>query len=141
MSQRERTLAIIKPDAVAAGHAGEIIAMIEAAGFRILGLRMTRLSLLQAEGFYDVHRARDFFADLVAFMTQGAVIVLALERENGIHAWRDLMGNTNPGKAAEGTVRRRFGASIQCNAVHGSDGEDTARNEVAFFFGADDLPG
>jgi len=137
----ERTLAIIKPDAVAAGRAGAILSMIEAAGFRILGMRMMRLSRTQAEGFYAVHREKPFFASLVEFMTEGPVVVMALERENAILAWRDLMGATNPAAAAEGTIRKKFGTAIDRNAVHGSDALETAAFELNFFFaGADLLP-
>ncbi len=135
----ERTLAIVKPDAVAAGQTGEIVAAIGKAGFRILGLRMTRLSQLQAEAFYAVHRERPFYASLVKFMTEGPVVVIALERENAIQAWRDLMGATNPANAAEGTIRKRFAASIERNCVHGSDAPDTAAVEVPFFFSASEL--
>lgn len=139
MSQLERTLGIIKPDSVAGSHTGEILAMIEAAGFRILGMRMTRLSKLQAEGFYAVHREKPFFASLVEFMTEGPVVVLALERENAIKAWRDLMGATNPAKADEGTIRKKFGTAIDRNAAHGSDAPETAAYEVAFFFSGSEL--
>jgi len=139
MSQLERTLGIIKPDSVAGGHTGEILAMIEAAGFRILGMRMTRLSKLQAEGFYAVHREKPFFASLVEFMTEGPVVVLALERENAIKAWRDLMGATNPAKADEGTIRKKFGTAIDRNAAHGSDAPETAAYELAFFFSGSEL--
>jgi len=139
MSPMERTLAIIKPDAVAAGQAGAILSMIEAAGFRILGMRMMRLSRAQAEGFYAVHRQKPFFASLVEFMTEGPVVVMALERENAILAWRDLMGATNPAAAAEGTVRKKFGTAIDRNAVHGSDAPETASFELNFFFAGADL--
>ena len=130
----EQTFAIIKPDAVAAGHAGQILAMIEKAGFRIRGLKMTRLSKQQAEGFYDVHRERPFFSGLVMFMTEGPVVVLVLEREHAIKQWRELMGATNPGKAAEGTIRKSFAHNIERNAVHGSDAPETAAIEIPFFF-------
>jgi nucleoside-diphosphate kinase len=130
----EQTFAIIKPDAVAAGHAGQILAMIEKAGFRIRGLKMTRLSKQQAEGFYDVHRERPFFSGLVAFMTEGPVVVLVLEREHAIKQWRELMGATNPEKAEEGTIRKKFARNIERNAVHGSDAPETAAIEIPFFF-------
>jgi len=136
MSQLERTLAIIKPDAVAAGQAGQIIAAIEQAGLRILGMRMTRLSLTQAEGFYAVHRERPFFPSLVKFMTEGPVVVMALEGDNAVQRWRDLMGATNPANAAEGTIRKRFAQSIERNCAHGSDAPATAAVEVPFFFAA-----
>ncbi len=135
----EQTFAIIKPDAVAAGHAGQILAMIEKAGFRIRGLKMTRLSKQQAEGFYDIHRERPFFSGLVAFMMEGPVVVLALEREDAIKHWRELMGATNPEKAAEGTVRKKFAKNIERNAVHGSDAPETAAVEIPFFFSMAEL--
>jgi len=135
----ERTFAIIKPDAVAAGHAGEILAIIEKAGFRILALRMTRLTEQQAKGFYAVHSEKAFFAGLVKFMTEGPIIVVALEREDAIRKWRETMGATNPANAAEGTIRQRFGASIERNCVHGSDAPETAETELRFFFSTADL--
>ncbi len=130
----ERTLGIIKPDAVAAGHAGEILTTIEREGFRILAMRMVRLTPAQAEGFYAVHRGKPFFQGLVKFMTEGPVIVIALERDDAIRKWREVMGATNPANAAEGTIRKRFGASIERNAVHGSDAPDTAQFELGFMF-------
>ena len=130
----ERTFSIIKPDAVAAGNAGKILTMIEEAGFRILGLRMTRLTREQAEGFYAVHRERPFFPSLVKFMTEGRIIVMALERENAIARLREVMGATNPANAAEGTVRKKFAQSIERNAIHGSDAPETAAVELAYFF-------
>jgi nucleoside-diphosphate kinase len=135
----ERTLSIIKPDAVAAGHAGEILSMIEKAGFRILALRMTRLTEAQARGFYAVHRAKPFFGGLVKFMTEGPVIVMALEREQAIAKLREVMGATNPANAAEGTVRKRFATDIERNCIHGSDAPETAATELAFFFSAGEL--
>ena len=135
----EQTFAILKPDAVASGHAGQILAMIEKAGFRIRGMRMTRLSKQQAEGFYDIHRERPFFTGLVAFMTEGPVVVLALEREEAIKHWRELMGATNPEKAAEGTVRKKFAHNIERNAVHGSDAPETAAVEIPYFFSMAEL--
>ena len=135
----ERTFSIIKPDAIAAGHAGEILAIIEQAGFRILGLRMTRLTERQAQGFYAVHRERPFYSGLVKFMTEGPVIVMALEREDAIRKLREVMGATNPANAAEGTIRKRFASSIERNCVHGSDAPETASTELGFFFGAADL--
>jgi len=135
----ERTFAIIKPDAVAAGHAGEILAIIEKAGFRILALRMTRLTEQQAKGFYAVHSEKPFFAGLVKFMTEGPIMVVALEREDAIRKWRETMGATNPANAAEGTIRQRFGASIERNCVHGSDAPETAETELRFFFSTADL--
>ena len=135
----ERTFAIIKPDAVASGKAGAILAKIEENGFKVRGLKMTRLSQLQAEGFYEVHKARPFFASLVTFMTEGPVIVLALERENAIAKWRELMGATNPANAAPGTIRKDFAESIERNAVHGSDAPETAAIEIPYFFAASEL--
>lgn len=139
MSQAQSTFSIIKPDAVAAGHAGEILSVLEQAGFRIRGLRMLHLTKPQAEGFYAVHRGKPFFADLVEFMTQGPVIVMALERENAIARLREVMGATNPAQAAEGTIRKRFATSIQCNAIHGSDAPETADFELRYFFRSLDL--
>jgi nucleoside-diphosphate kinase len=135
----ERTFAIIKPDAVAAGHAGEILAIIEKAGFRILALRMTRLSEQQAKGFYAVHCEKPFFAGLVKFMTEGPIVVMALEREDAIRKWRETMGATNPADAAEGTIRKRFATSIERNCVHGSDAPETADTELRFFFSTANL--
>ena len=135
----EQTFAIIKPDAVASGHTGQILSMIEHAGFRIRGMKMVRLSKQQAEGFYEVHTERPFFAGLVAFMTEGPVVVLALEREDAIKHWRDLMGATNPEKAAEGTIRKKFAKNIERNAVHGSDALETAGIEIPFFFSIAEL--
>lgn len=130
----ERTLAIIKPDAMAARRAGAILSMIEQAGFRLLAMRLLRLTRAQAEGFYAVHREKPFFDSLCRFMTEGPVVVMALEAEDAIRKWRDLMGPTNPAQAPEGTVRRLYGTNIERNAVHGSDGPDTARFEVGYFF-------
>ena len=135
----QRTFAIIKPDAVAKGYTGEIIAMIEKAGFKILGLKRIRLSNAQAQGFYAVHKERPFFQGLVAFMTEGPVVVLALEKENAIADWRALMGATNPANAADGTIRKQFAESIECNAVHGSDAPETAAVEIPFFFSTAEL--
>jgi nucleoside-diphosphate kinase len=130
----QHTLSIIKPDAVAQGNAGEILAMIEKAGFRIRALRMLQLSSKQAGGFYAVHREKGFFPSLVKFMTEGPVIVMALEREDAIAKLRELMGTTNPVNAAEGTIRKRFAASIERNAIHGSDAPETADFELRYFF-------
>jgi nucleoside-diphosphate kinase len=135
----ERTFAIIKPDAVAAGQTGEIIAVIQKAGFRILGMKMRRLSQLEAENFYAVHRERSFYASLVSFMTEGPVVVMALEAPDAIKKWRDTMGATNPANAAEGTIRKRFATSIERNCVHGSDAPETAAVEIPFFFSAAEL--
>jgi nucleoside-diphosphate kinase len=135
----EQTFAIIKPDAVAAGHAGAIIAMIQKAGFRIAGLKMRRLSQLEAEGFYAVHRERPFYSSLVKFMTEGPVVLMVLEAPDGIRKWRDVMGATNPANAAEGTIRKQFAQSIERNCVHGSDAPETAAVEIPFFFSASEL--
>ena len=130
----ERTLSIIKPDAVAANHIGEIYARFEAAGIRIVAAKMMHLSELQAMGFYAVHKSRPFFKDLVKFMTSGPVMVQVLEGENVIAHNRELMGATNPQEAADGTIRKDFASSIDQNAVHGSDAPETAQTEIAFFF-------
>jgi nucleoside-diphosphate kinase len=135
----QRTFSIIKPDAVAAGQAGEILAMILKAGFKVLGLRMMRLTEAQARGFYAVHREKPFFSGLVKFMTEGPIIVMALERENAILGLRDVMGSTNPANAAEGTIRKRFAANIERNCIHGSDAPETAETELRFFFSTADL--
>ena len=135
----ERTFAIIKPDAVAARQAGEILAIVEKAGFRILALRMTRLTEQQAQGFYAVHAEKPFFAGLVKFMTEGPIVVMALERDDAIRKWRETMGATNPANAAEGTLRKRFATSIERNCVHGSDAPETAETELRFFFSTADL--
>jgi len=135
----ERTFAIIKPDAVAAGNTGAILALIEKNGFKILGLKRIRLSQAQAENFYGVHRERGFFGSLVTFMTEGPVVVLALEREGAVGKWRELMGATNPANAAEGTIRKLFAQSIERNAAHGSDAPETAAVEIPFFFSTSEL--
>jgi len=135
----ERTFAIIKPDAVAAGQTGEILTIIQRAGFRVVGMKMRRLSQIEAEGFYAVHRERPFFASLVKFMTEGPVVVMVLERDNAIKHWRDVMGATNPDKAAEGTIRKTFAKNIERNVVHGSDAPETAAVEIPFFFSMAEL--
>jgi nucleoside-diphosphate kinase len=135
----ERTFSIIKPDAVAAGNAGEILALIQKAGFKVLALRMTRISDAQARGFYAVHKERPFFQSLVKFMTEGPVMVMALERENAIAGLREVMGATNPANAAEGTIRKRFASSIERNSIHGSDAPETAETELRFFFSTADF--
>ena len=139
MSQLERTLAIVKPDAVSRQIAGEILSLIERNEFRIRGMKMLRLSRVAAEGFYAVHRGKPFFAGLIDFMTEGPVIVLALEREDAIAKWREVMGATNPANAAEGTIRKRFATSIERNCAHGSDAPETAAVEIPFFFSASEL--
>ena len=135
----ERTLAIIKPDAVAAGNSGHIIARLEGEGFAILAMKKMSLTEAQARSFYAVHRERPFFGDLVAFMTSGPVVPLVLEREDAISALRAVMGATNSLEAAEGTIRQLYGTDIEKNAIHGSDGPDTAAAERVFFFSGLDL--
>jgi len=130
----ERTLSIIKPDAVKKNVIGQIIARFEEAGLMVVAARMKHLSRREAEGFYAVHRERPFFRDLVDFMISGPVLVQVLEGDNAITKNRDLMGATDPKKAARGTIRADFAASIDANAVHGSDGPETARTEIAYFF-------
>lgn len=130
----ERTLAIVKPDAVEKGFIGEIIKRYETNGLGIVGMKMLRLTREEAEGFYYVHRERPFFKSLVDFMYSGPVVVLALEGDGAIKKNRDLMGATDPGKAEPGTIRHLFGASIERNAVHGSDSKDSAAFEIAYFF-------
>ncbi len=139
MSQVERTFSMIKPDAVAAGQAGRILAVLEEAGFRIAGMRMVRMTQAQAEGFYAVHRERPFFPSLIRFITEGPVILLALEREDAIRKLREVMGATNPANAAEGTIRKQFAASIERNCIHGSDAPQTAAVELAYWFRTVDL--
>ena len=130
----QRTLTIIKPDAVAKGVAGQIIARFEQAGLRVLAAKLVHLTAAQAGGFYIVHRERPFYASLCAFMTQGPCLPMVLEGDDAIARLRELMGATDPAKAAAGTIRKDFASSIEANAVHGSDGPDTARKEIAFFF-------
>jgi nucleoside-diphosphate kinase len=130
----ERTLSIIKPDATRRNITGEIVARFEKAGLRVVGQRRTRLSRAQAEAFYAVHRERPFFNSLVAFMTSGPVVVQVLEGENAIARNREVMGATDPAKAAPGTIRKDFAESIEANSVHGSDAPETAANEIRFFF-------
>ncbi len=132
----QRTFGIVKPDAFAAGHSGKIIDEILNNGFKIVGMKVMRLTKSQAEGFYYVHKERPFFNDLVAFMTEGPVVAMVLERENAIAEWRKLMGTTNPEQADEGTLRKRFGSGIERNATHGSDAVETAAFEVSYFFNA-----
>ena len=137
----EQTLAIIKPDAVAARYAGRIIQRIEEAGFQIRAMRLLRLSQTEAEGFYAVHRQRPFFKSLTSFMASGPVVVLALEAEDAIKKWRALMGATDPAKADGGTLRKELGASIENNATHGSDAPETAAFELGYFFPGMELAG
>jgi nucleoside-diphosphate kinase len=135
----ERTLAIIKPDAVGRGLAGKIIQRIEEAGFQIRAMRLVRLTKAQAEGFYAVHRERPFFKSLTEFMSSGPAVVMALDAPDAIRKWRTLMGATDPSKADAGTLRKEFGASIERNATHGSDAQETAAFEVGYFFAGVDL--
>ncbi len=135
----ETTLAILKPDAVAAGHAGKILAHLEAQGFTLRGLRVVHLTRSQAEEFYAVHRERPFYGSLVTFMTEGPVVPVALEREQAVPALRETMGATDVAKAADGTIRKLYGTSIERNAIHGSDSPENAAKELAFFFSSADL--
>ncbi len=135
----ERTLAIIKPDAVSRSLAGPILARIDKAGFRIASIKSLRLTLVEAEGFYAVHRGKGFFAELTEFMSSGKIIALVLEAENAIMRWRETMGATDPAKAAPGTIRKDFGTSIQNNCTHGSDAPETAAFEIAYFFAGSEL--
>lgn len=139
MKTLQRTFAIIKPDAVEKNAIGDIVTMIQARGFRILGMRMLHITKSQAEGFYAVHAGKPFFESLTNFMSRGPIVVMALEKENAIADWRELMGPTNPANATEGTVRKKWGANIENNAVHGSDAEDTARFELSYFFAGYEL--
>jgi nucleoside-diphosphate kinase len=135
----ERTLAIIKPDAVGRGLAGKILQRIEESGFQIRAMRLVRLSKAEAEGFYAVHRERPFFKSLTEFMSSGPAVVLALDSPDAIRKWRTLMGATDPAKADGGTIRKEFGASIERNATHGSDAPETAAFEIGYFFAGIDL--
>jgi nucleoside-diphosphate kinase len=135
----ERTLSIIKPDAVAKSVIGEIYSRFEKAGLKIIAAKMLHLSQEQAQGFYAVHKERPFFKDLVEFMTSGPVMIQVLEGENAIAKHREVMGATNPKEAAPGTIRADFASTIDENAVHGSDGPETAKNEVAYFFNDNEL--
>ena len=130
----ERTFAIIKPDAVAAGHTGSIVHQIEDADFALRGMRLVHLTKTDAEGFYAVHRERPFFDSLTTFMSSGPAVVLALEADEAITKWRTLMGATDPAKAEDGTLRKQFGTSIERNATHGSDAPETAAFELGYFF-------
>jgi nucleoside-diphosphate kinase len=135
----ERTLTILKPDAVAARHAGDILAHLEKEGFRLIGVKKLRLSADQARAFYEVHRERPFYGSLVTFMTEGPVIVAALERSEAVTHLRKTMGATDSRKADAGTVRQRFGTDIERNAIHGSDSAENAAREIAFFFSEAEL--
>ncbi len=135
----ERTFSIVKPDAVKANKIGEVVALLEAGGLRIVAQKMVRLQTEQAQAFYAVHRERPFFNDLVKFMTEGPVVVQVLEGENAVARNREIMGATDSRKAAEGTIRAKVGTDIERNAVHGSDAAETARQEIAFFFSGAEL--
>ena len=139
MKTIQRTLAIIKPDAVARGAMGDIVSTIEQRGFSVLSAKMLHITRKQAEGFYAVHAGKPFFASLTAFMSEGPILVMALEKENAIAEWREIMGATNPANAKEGTIRKKWAESIERNAVHGSDAEDTARFELSYFFAGYEL--
>ena len=134
-----RTFAIIKPDAVKNGHTGKIIDRIIAAGFKILGAKIIKMSLVQTQGFYDIHKGKPFYEELTEFMSSSQAMVIALQKENAVSAWRETIGATNPKEAAEGTIRRDFATSIGENAVHGSDSDDNAKKEIGFFFSESEL--
>lgn len=135
----EKTFAIIKPDAVAKNQIGDILAVTEAAGFKIRAMRLTQMTRKQAEGFYSVHSARPFFGELVEFMCEGPCVLLCLEREDAVAKWRETMGATNPANAAEGTIRKRFAESMGRNCSHGSDSAENAAIELAYFFAGNTL--
>ena len=135
----QRTFSIIKPDAVRKGHTGAILAEIEKAGFQIVAIKKQSISKPQAEGFYYVHKERPFFGDLTSFMSTGPMVLMVLEKDNAIADLRKLMGATNPANAEEGTIRRKFAASIQENAIHGSDAEETAAFEIGYWFAGYEL--
>ena len=137
----ERTLTIIKPDAVAAGHTGDVIKIFEATNFKIVAARLVNLSKKEAEGFYQVHRGKPFFESLTAFMSSGRVLVMVLEGEQVISRLREVMGATNPAHAAAGTIRKLYATNIERNAVHGSDAPQTAAYEIAYFFPGIELMG
>ena len=134
-----RTFAIIKPDAVKKGNTGKIYDRIISAGFNILGAKLIKMSLLQSQGFYDVHRGKPFYEELTKFMSSGESMVLALEKDNAVTSWRETIGATNPEEAAEGTIRFDFASSIGENAVHGSDSNENAKKEIGFFFTESEL--
>ena len=139
MKTRQRTLAIIKPDAVEKAATGDIVHTLLQNGFRIIGMKMLHINKAQAEGFYAVHGHRPFFASLTTFMSSGPIVVMALEKENAIADYRTLMGATDPAKADAGTIRKKWASTIEKNAVHGSDAEDTARFELSYFFAGYEL--
>jgi nucleoside-diphosphate kinase len=136
MAKQQRTFGIIKPDAVAAGSAGKILAKIEESGLKLIAMKLMRLSESQAQGFYAVHKERPFFSDLVKFMTEGPVVAIIMEGDDAISRWRDLMGPTNSEEAPAGTIRGDFGTDIERNASHGSDAPETANLEISYFFNA-----
>ncbi len=136
-----RTFAMIKPDAVQAGNVGNIVAHIQTAGFRIVGMKLVQISLQQAQRFYEVHAQRPFYGELVEFMSSGPSVVLALDADNAVQKWRDTIGSTDPAEAADGTIRKLYAESKGRNAVHGSDADDTAAAEIAFFFAGTELVG
>jgi nucleoside-diphosphate kinase len=136
---KERTLCIIKPDAAFANKAGAILALLEERGFSLVALKRTHLSKQVAEGFYDVHKARPFFGELVHFMTRSPVVIAVLERDNAVAEYRTVMGATDPKKADAGTIRKLYGSNVGENAVHGSDSLDNAKNEIAYFFPASEV--
>lgn len=139
MKTIQRTFAIIKPDAVKKNATGDILKMILDNGFHIIGMKMLHITKAQAEGFYAVHASRPFFESLTKFMSEGPIVVLAMEKDDAIASWRKLMGATNPANAEEGTIRKKFAESIERNAVHGSDADDTARFELSYFFAGYEL--
>lgn len=134
-----RTLAIIKPDAVSKNYIGQIVKMINDGGFKILGMKMVCMSKKSAEGFYEIHKERPFFAELVEFMTSAPCVPIALEKENAVEDYRKLIGATNPAEAEEGTIRKLYAESLSKNAVHGSDSDENAAKEIAHFFSRDEL--
>ena len=139
MKTIQRTFAIIKPDAVKKNATGDILKMILENGFHVIGMKMLHITKAQAEGFYAVHASRPFFESLTKFMSEGPIVVLAMEKDDAIASWRKLMGATNPANAEEGTIRKKFAESIERNAVHGSDADDTARFELSYFFAGFEL--
>ena len=139
MHTLQRTFSIVKPDAVAKNATGDILRMIEEKGFRIIGIKMIEITKQQAEGFYAVHVSRPFFDSLTTFMSSGPIVVLALEKDNAIADLRKLMGATDPANAEEGTIRKKWAANIENNAIHGSDADDTARFELSYFFAGYEL--
>lgn len=136
---KQKTLAIIKPDSVEKGVIGEIIKRIENAGFKILGMKFTKLTVEQAQAFYEIHKEKPFFNDLVKYMTSGPIVPIALEKENAVEDFRKLIGSTDPAKAEEGTIRKLYGTNIERNAIHGSDSPENGEKEVLFFFSLSEI--